>query len=370
MDSPEAAAAPVDLGRTFGALLLGSAMAFGLSGIVSTQCVVYYKQYPKDTTRTKCTVGVSWILDIAHTIFVIVAIYEYFITYFGEAARADWIPWSLALSVVTTALQTLLVHCFFAEKIYRSSQNNWLITAPIVVIAFIRVVCATITTANMIRLGRFSAFSDIFPRTMFTTGLTLSAVVDILITGWLCYYLREIRTRIGPRGTVMVRMVDSLTLYTLENAALPCFAAIASLICWLSMPHNLIFMGLHLVISKLYANSLLASLNMRNELRQIEGRMRYHLGTTTSFRKDQGPESALQIQNSRSMSTTDSRDPKHQEYMLSDLQPDPNAQGKGKRRVAKEPTTIIQFRPASSTYWNVIAQSGKPDSPNELAPEP
>ncbi|TFK18815.1 hypothetical protein FA15DRAFT_660418 [Coprinopsis marcescibilis] len=48
--------------------------------------------------------------------------------------------------------------------------------------------------------------------------------------------------------------------------------------------------------------------------------------------------------------------------------PDPNAQGKGRGRVSKEPMTIIQFRPASSTYWNVVAQSGKPDSPNELAP--
>ncbi|KAF5385039.1 hypothetical protein D9615_000877 [Tricholomella constricta] len=37
---------------------------------------------------------------------------------------------------------------------------------------------------------------------------------------------------------------------------------------WLTMNSNLIFMGLHFVIGKLYANSLLASLNTRHELRR------------------------------------------------------------------------------------------------------
>ncbi|KAG2022307.1 hypothetical protein CC2G_000069 [Coprinopsis cinerea AmutBmut pab1-1] len=404
MNSPPlvvAVESTIDIGKTYGALLLGAAGSFGLSGVVSTQCVVYYKRYPKDSLRTKLMVGASWILDIAHTSFVLVAIYDYFVKNYGNAANVDSIPWSLALSIVVTALQTLLVHCFFAEKILRSSRNNWFITAPILILAVLRLVSATITTANMIRLGRFSSFMVVFPRTMFTTGLTLSAAIDILITGWLCYFLREIRTRIGPHATVMIRMVDTLTLYTLENGALTCFAAIASLVCWLTMPHNLIFMGLHFVISKLYANSLLASLNMRNDLKQIQGRLRINItGQTTDYGKDDGsPESALRIQNSKSIATTNSthydynynygqRDGRSNQYTLSDIgntgrgrnpttryisndvgariyvaaEGTEGAEGEGRegrprirRRIPQEPTTIIQFRPASSYYWNVVA---------------
>ncbi|EEB90645.1 hypothetical protein MPER_11123 [Moniliophthora perniciosa FA553] len=86
-------------------------------------------------------------------------------------------------------------------------------------------------------------------------------------------------------STVLVKTVDTLTLYTLENGLLTCLAATASLITWLVMPNNLIFLGIHFIIEKceqrcsgqwvkliypeVYANSLLASLNTRKELRQM-----------------------------------------------------------------------------------------------------
>ncbi|PIL31151.1 hypothetical protein GSI_05848 [Ganoderma sinense ZZ0214-1] len=49
----------------------------------------------------------------------------------------------------------------------------------------------------------------------------------------------------------MDRIIDSITLYTVENGMLTCVTTVASLICWLTMPKNLIFLGLHFAISKL-----------------------------------------------------------------------------------------------------------------------
>lgn len=40
------------------------------------------------------------------------------------------------------------------------------------------------------------------------------------------------------------------------------------------MRTNLVFLGLHFVIGKLYANSLVASLNTRKELRQLRAKIR------------------------------------------------------------------------------------------------
>ncbi|XP_006459695.1 hypothetical protein AGABI2DRAFT_116655 [Agaricus bisporus var. bisporus H97] len=79
----------------------------------------------------------------------------------------------------------------------------------------------------------------------------------------------------------MIRLVDSTTIYALENGALTCFTTTASLICWLAMPKNLVFLGLHFVIGKLYANSLLASLNIRRELEDLRWRAQ---NTTTRDR--------------------------------------------------------------------------------------
>lgn len=65
----------------------------------------------------------------------------------------------------------------------------------------------------------------------------------------------------------MNHIINSLIVYTLETGSVTCLVTVASLICWLLMRHNLIFLGMHFAIAKLYANSLLATLNMRKRLR-------------------------------------------------------------------------------------------------------
>ncbi|KAK1236154.1 hypothetical protein PQX77_000596, partial [Marasmius sp. AFHP31] len=175
------------------------------------------------------------------------------------------------LSILATAIQTLIAHGFFAHKILKSSNNNYFVTAPIIILAVARVVAATVTTSEMMKLQRFSAFDQTYPGWMITTGLSLSAGIDIIITCCLFYNLRTLRRQMHATG--LVQVLDSLTLFTLENGLLTCIAAIASLVCWLTMPFNLIFLGLHFIIGKLYANSLLASLNTRKGLRQMGPRL-------------------------------------------------------------------------------------------------
>lgn len=65
----------------------------------------------------------------------------------------------------------------------------------------------------------------------------------------------------------MNHVLDKLILYSFENGSLTCAAVVVSMICWLERGNNLIFLGLHFVISKFYANSLLATLNTRKGLR-------------------------------------------------------------------------------------------------------
>jgi hypothetical protein len=98
----------------------------------------------------------------------------------------------------------------------------------------------------------------------FTLGLSVSLALDILITIFLFYFLMLNRSE----STSMNRVIDTLILYTFENGSLTCAATLASLIFWLIMPTNSVFMALHFVISKLYANSLLATLNARRQLQR------------------------------------------------------------------------------------------------------
>ncbi|KAH9855830.1 hypothetical protein C2E23DRAFT_552397 [Lenzites betulinus] len=244
-----------------GAVLVGGLVALFLSGAVLLQVVLYCQMYPLDSRKVKCMVALIWILDCIHSVMVGIANWQNLVANFGKFDGLDGITWSVAVTVALTATTTFLVHCFFSYRIHTLSRSNWWITAPLFSLATIRLVAAGVSTSEMLRLKSFSQFVDRYSY-VFTLGLSTSTLLDILITGTLCYYLRQRRSGLER----MDHVIGMLTLYTVENGMLTCITTAISLVCWLAMPHNLIFLGLHLAISKMYANSFLASLNARRAL--------------------------------------------------------------------------------------------------------
>ncbi|KAA1479446.1 hypothetical protein DENSPDRAFT_159733 [Dentipellis sp. KUC8613] len=252
---------------TLGAILLGCMLSVALSGIVAAQTFLYYKLYPKDLVRIKVMVFFVWLLDAIHACLISSATWDYVILNWGDGDIADVINTSVALTVACTALVTVVVHLFFCHRVFRLSKNNYWITVPLVIFAILRLgpylAFALVTTASMTRLRSFSAFVDQFSW-CFTMGLALSSVLDILIAASLVYLLQASRT--GFASSVD-HVINTIMIHTFNNGALTCVTTIVSMIMWLVMPNNLIFLGLHFAITKLYANSLLATLNTRKGLR-------------------------------------------------------------------------------------------------------
>ncbi|KAJ8085618.1 hypothetical protein PM082_004436 [Marasmius tenuissimus] len=100
------------------------------------------------------------------------------------------------------------------------------------------------------------------------TPFAIFAVLsDIVVAGSLCALLHESRTGIGKTN----RIITSLMIYAVNRCLLTSFVAIVEVIVFVARPHELWFLGVDFVIGKLYANSLLASLNSRNMLRNQQG---------------------------------------------------------------------------------------------------
>jgi len=244
--------------KSGGAILLGGLFASLLSGILLLQTILYFKFYPRDSSRLKSLVGITWFTDTVHSIFIWCSIWDYCVSNFGNQQYMDHIPWSIALTIVFTALMTFLVHCFYARRIFLLSRKAWPIAVSLVVLTFLRLLAASVSTAEMIRLKSFSQFVDHY-HWVFTVGLSLSVSVDFLITCTLSVLLHSCRTG----GERLNRVIDSLILCAFEAGSMTFIATIISLICWVVLPTNLIFLGLHFAIAKLYANSLLVTLNTR-----------------------------------------------------------------------------------------------------------
>ncbi|KAJ7582280.1 hypothetical protein C8J56DRAFT_957453 [Mycena floridula] len=115
----------------------------------------------------------------------------------------------------------------------------------------------------MVKLGTFSQFRDRV-RWVIMLGLSLASVVDIITTGSMFVLLRHSRTGVERLDQVL----DSLMLYAFETGSLTCAVTIIIMIFWVVMSTNLIFLGFHFVIGKLYATSFLVALNTRARLRR------------------------------------------------------------------------------------------------------
>ncbi|EGN93735.1 hypothetical protein SERLA73DRAFT_189491 [Serpula lacrymans var. lacrymans S7.3] len=253
-----------DVASDYGALLIGGLLAFGLSGCVGMQFIVYCRTYPSDSPRNKTMVVSIWLLDLCHSAFICAALWDSIIVQYGDVSRQDRIPWSVGPTVELTAMLTFVVQSFFAYRIYRLSKKKLTVAGPLALLAFCRLVAASISMGEMLKLKQYTYFDRTFPSWVFTLGLVLSVAVDVMTTIFLCFFLRLSRSSISSTN----RIIDTLTLYAVQNGSITSIAAVASLICWLTMPQNRIFLGLHFVIGKFYANSLLATLNSRKRLRE------------------------------------------------------------------------------------------------------
>ncbi|KAF9650349.1 hypothetical protein BDM02DRAFT_3185549 [Thelephora ganbajun] len=274
---------PKSITLTLGAVFIGTSIAGILTGVVCTQVSMYFRRYQRDKTLTKLMVFAVWLLDLSHTAMLIASNWAWLITHFGNA-NTDMIPPTVAVSVVITALITIIVHGFFITRVYRLSRY-FLIISPLIVLGLLRVGSACVTCAKMLVYGRFSVFLENVAW-VFTLGLTTSSALDILLTGILLYYLRKSKTGFAN----MDHVIDMLSLYTIQSGLLTTIAIVISLGFvsfrfyvstslienaeqWIGMHDNLVFLALHFMISKLYANSFLATLNARDGIRDR------HIGT-------------------------------------------------------------------------------------------
>jgi len=178
---------------------------------------------------------------------------------FGNAAEINRILPILGVPVALNAITTFSVNLFYIHRIYKLSKRSWLVTGPMIILAFVRVSLGIATTSRFIVAREFTALTKSFD-ILFTISLSTSAFTDVVVSAARYYYLRDLRDGYN----VSKEMVDVIVVFTVNDGALTCIVAIACIVLRLSMPHNFVFIAVFFSTSKLYSNSLLATLNLRN----------------------------------------------------------------------------------------------------------
>ncbi|KAJ7110614.1 hypothetical protein C8R44DRAFT_883745 [Mycena epipterygia] len=234
--------------NTLGALLIGTLVSYALFGVTTTQAYIYYGRFPNDSRKLKAMVAAVWCGELGHLICIGHSLYVMVITDYGHPERLAHLPASLFVATSLGGLVSSSVQSFFAYRIYALSNSLWI---PCIcwALSVFRVVPSSISAFNW----------------LFVTVWTVSVVNDVLIAGTLVFLLYRERGHARKRTTAVV---DKLIAWTIETGVVTSIAGIIMLGFFAWMRSNFIWMAWFLVITRLFSNSLLASLNSRAALRE------------------------------------------------------------------------------------------------------
>ncbi|KAJ7599260.1 hypothetical protein C8J56DRAFT_1040155 [Mycena floridula] len=260
----------VKLGMT----LLGLVFSSILYGITICQTYAYYQRFPLDPFSVKFMVVALTILDT-----VSASLITHCSCWINQGVRMELecapknislvlpltigVKAELALSMVISGL----VELFLVYRVWLLSDRNrmlamFLASPTVLSLAIVHFISGEYTAAAFFRLHMFSRFGVVTSASIIR--LVSAAVCDTAIAVAMCFFLHRKRT--GYKKTDKV--IDHLIIFSINTGLLTSVASIACLITYLLVPQTWVYLGLCFLISKLYANTFLSSLNSRQILRE------------------------------------------------------------------------------------------------------
>ncbi|KAK1215134.1 hypothetical protein PQX77_022270 [Marasmius sp. AFHP31] len=208
---------------TLGAALIGFVVSAFVFGVFCSSTLTYFKRFYRDGWEYKALVSGVWILELLHQICVGHFVYTYAITYYGNPLII--LTGDVAKSLIYQVLLTATLGGVYAAECFRLKKLLYLSNVKLIA----------------------------------TLSLASGAVADLVTALTLCYYLQKFRTGFRQTDTV----INTLMMYTINTGGLTSIMSILTVVLYNIAPLSFQFMGVYFVLSKLYAVSLLCSLNMR-----------------------------------------------------------------------------------------------------------
>jgi len=150
----------------------------------------------------------------------------------------------------------------FGMRVWKFSRGNCLVTGLIITMALAQFATAIVYTLKAFHLHLDQADQI---KTIGSAALSLGVVTDVFTAASLSYFLHKMRTGFKRSDTLINRLI----IYSVNTGTLTSVFSAAVLASYNLMPANIIYIALYFILSKLFANSCVATLNTR---RFVHGR--------------------------------------------------------------------------------------------------
>ncbi|KAJ8090192.1 hypothetical protein PM082_018782 [Marasmius tenuissimus] len=254
---------------TFGAALVGVLIASIFYGVSVIQTYIYFVVKPSETPRErhdgwcmKSLVGSVFVFDTIHQIFICHTIYTYLVLDAGDPLALNTVVWSLLAEVLFNGLIGFLVQSFLTWRVWLLSKRNYWLTAPAFLLVLAEFGC--IIAFGIKALVFVRTFADLATMKWLSILVNaLAAAGDVYITGSLSFLLHRSRTGFQRSDAIITKLIH----FTVNTGLLTTCCAVGSLISILAAPTTFIYIAFFFTIGRLYANSLMCTLNARSYIR-------------------------------------------------------------------------------------------------------
>ncbi|KAI0807244.1 hypothetical protein C8Q74DRAFT_1362770 [Fomes fomentarius] len=248
------------LDQTMGALLMGTLTGGILWGVSCSQVYYYYTRYSKDSLGVKLLVFAVWLSDTAHQGLITHSVYWYLITEYGKPASLFLLTKTIIIEMLFNGITGFLVQGFFVHRIWKLSEKRLWLVLPVASMVLAELIASIMYMATAINYTSFAELAQV-------KGLSVSmnvfaAVGDVLIAAILCTILHQSRTSFSRSNT----LINKLMVFAVNTGLLTSICACISLITFWALPNTFVYITFYFLIGRLYANSLMATLNARKSL--------------------------------------------------------------------------------------------------------
>ncbi|KAI0667714.1 hypothetical protein C8Q78DRAFT_318671 [Trametes maxima] len=256
----------LQLADSFGAMLVSTIIAATLYGVTVLQSLYYYEKFPEDSWMMKVTVAILWILDTITIILDTHAVFHFLVTNFNNPSALLDQVWSMKAEIPFTFTAVFIVQIFFVVRIYQLRPYAWYIPAAIGTIAVAGYGLLIGIVVEVSKMDSLAGEQSAKVNNPLIANWALGLVVDVAITVVLCWYLWSEKVYVRHKTH---RVINRIIIFSVNRGAIAATAQLMSFLTRFIWPHNLVWLAFHNMLSKVYTNSMLATLNSRTAFRNM-----------------------------------------------------------------------------------------------------
>ncbi|KAL1667164.1 hypothetical protein GGF50DRAFT_112538 [Schizophyllum commune] len=246
-----------------GPWLIGSFLDVLLQGIILVQTVHYFSWYKDDELPLKLSVAVLGLITTLKSIQSFALLWIQFIEKFTDlpaAVKLSYTTWWQSGNPLMVASVGIYVQAFFLWRLYMISGRKWLppaLLSPVLLLAYAAVALATYYISR-----EDTPHISIW----FAVHLSFTFAGDVLLSVVTAYYLLKTRHDVLPSTVGLINALIRLTFTTAAPAAI---CALLNLVFsqLYSGEDRLVSTAFNQIMAKLYATSMLWTLNARRSIR-------------------------------------------------------------------------------------------------------